>query len=119
MAIQTEEIPREELRERLDELARSLGVVEATIEVDGADVGAQIAAERLTLTGISYDDRANVLAIALEVLGGRGDYEHFVDHPTKVYVARDQGRPIAVEIEDGEGRKTIVSLEREPAPPAA
>src|SRR3954471_1424885 len=46
MATTTLEIPRELRRSYFDELTDALGTVEATVEVVGRDVGAQIEAER-------------------------------------------------------------------------
>jgi hypothetical protein len=118
MANDTEEIPRESWGPRLDEISRGLGAVEATVEVDGKDLGAQIAAERLLLTGISYDHKDDIAVIALEVPGtDREDYEHLIDHPQRIFVADGVGTPSAIEVEDSEGRKTIVTLEPAPALP--
>src|SRR4051794_34819492 len=82
MATSTQELPRETWRPYFDQLSKVLGTVEATVEVIGPDIGAQIEAERLVLTGITYDDRDDVLVIGLDAPGEpEEDLERMVDHP--------------------------------------
>jgi hypothetical protein len=115
----TQEIPREVWRPYFDELSRTLGTVEATVEVAGNDLGAQIEAERLVLTGLTYDDKDDVFVIGLDAPGGDPEeLEHLVESPEHVYVAATEGAEMAIDIEDGE-HKTIIRLERPPALPPA
>jgi hypothetical protein len=75
----TRELNRDAWRSYFDELSRDLGAVEATIEVEGSDLGAQVEADRLILSGISYDDADDVLVIDVEAPGGgRENLEHLV-----------------------------------------
>jgi hypothetical protein len=86
VADQTEELERAGWREYFDNLSRGLGAVEATVEVDGSDLGAQIEAENLVLTGISYDDRDDVVVVALAEPGRqREDLEHLVYEPQRIF----------------------------------
>lgn len=68
----SQEIPRASWREHFDELSRTIGSSEATIEVAGSDLGDQIAAERLVLIGVTYDDADHVLVVGLDAPGGAG-----------------------------------------------
>jgi hypothetical protein len=117
----TTEIEHEAWTRYFDELSRHLGTVEATVEVDGRDVGAQILAERLVLTGITYDHKDDVIVIGLDAPGGPPpeDVEHLVEHPQHVYIATglDDSTEMAIDIEDAEAHRTIVRLERPPALP--
>jgi hypothetical protein len=116
MAITTQEIPRDEWGPYFDEFSRNLGTVEATVEIEGRDLGAQIAADRLTLTGISYDHKDDVVVIGLAARGGTTeDYEHLVSQPQRIFVATSEAAEMALDIEDAEGHKTIVRLRPAPA----
>ena len=120
MATMTQEIPRDAWRMYFDELSRSLGTVDATVEVAGRDLGAQIAAERLVLTGVSYDHKDDVLVVGLDAPGGtREEYEHLVEHPQKVLVATGPEAGMAIDIEDAEQHQTIIRLASAPALPPA
>jgi hypothetical protein len=111
----TNELPRESWRAYFDDLSRALGTVQATVEVDGDDLGAQIEAENLVLRGVSYDDRDDILVIALDAPGDvRADLEHMVSRPQRIFVDSDGVVPDAIDVEDADGRKTIVQLH--PAP---
>jgi hypothetical protein len=120
MAPTTQELPREAWRPYFDDLSKALGTVKATVEVDGRDLGTQVAGEGLVLTGMTYDDRDDALMVALDAPGGqRGEFEHMVDHPQKIFVATGDGVEMAIDIEDSEEHQTIIRMER-PAelPPA-
>lgn len=116
----TEELPRDGWRPYFDNMSKVLGTVEATIEVDGADLGAQIVAERLILTGMSYDNKDDVLVIGLDAPGGTPEeMEHLVEHPERILVASIPGPPaeIVFDIADEQQHQTIVRLERPPELP--
>ena len=118
MATTTHELPRETWRTYFDQLSRNLGTVEATVEVAGRDLGAQVAAERLILVGISYDDKDDALVVALDAgPGERGAFEHLVDRPQRIYVAMGEGAEMTIDAEDAEGHPTLVRLERPEALP--
>jgi hypothetical protein len=119
MATTTHELPRETWRPYFDEVSKHLGTVEATVEVVGRDLGAQVAAERLILVGITYDDKDDVLVVALDAgPGERGAFEHLVERPQRIDVALGEGAEMTIDAEDAEGRQTLVRLERPEALPA-
>jgi hypothetical protein len=120
MAYEMKELPSETWRTYFDDLSRHLGAVEATVEIDGSDFGAQVEAERLILTGISYDDRDQVLAISLAEPGSARDgVEHMVQQPRRIAVGgTDAMLPTAIEAEDAEGQRTLVELRAVPELPA-
>ena len=120
MPFTTEQVPREKWRPYFDELSRHLGTVEATVEIAGRDLGAQIAAERLVLTGVSYDHKDDVVVIGLDAPGGSPEeYEHLIEHPQKILVATlgDVKTELAIDIADDQDHQTIIRLERPPALP--
>jgi hypothetical protein len=115
MALTTREITREEWKPYFDDFSRDLADLIATVEVDGPSVGAQIEAERPRLTGISYDDRDDILVIGLDNSGEIGeDLEHVISSPQRIYLASGEGAEMVFDIQDSEGNQTVLRLQ--PAP---
>jgi Family of unknown function (DUF5335) len=114
MAPTTREIPRGEWRQYFDDLSRRLETTVASIEVTGAELGAQVEAQRRLLSGITYDDRDDIVVIALDAEGDvTAELERTVYEPQKIYVEEDNATTV-IDIEDSEGNKTLVRME--PAP---
>jgi hypothetical protein len=112
MALTTREIGRSEWRSFFDEFSRDLDAMLATVEVAGKDVGAQVEAERPQLTGITYDDRDDIVVIGLAAPpDGPEDLEHIVYGPLRIYMASGGDHTIVFDIEDAEARKTLLRLE--------
>jgi hypothetical protein len=119
MAVASQEIARTSWREYFDEFSRTIGTAEVTIEVAGRDLGDQIAAERLVLTGITYDDKDDVLVVALDTGGSRDEYEHMIDSPQKIYVATLDNGETTFEVTDGEDHQQLIHVRpAEALPPA-
>ncbi|HXW58676.1 MAG TPA: DUF5335 family protein [Solirubrobacteraceae bacterium] len=116
MADATSEITRDAWREYFDKLSRELGTTKATVEIEASDLGAQVQAEGLVLSGISYDDRDDVLVIGLSP-GGPGEVlEHIVSAPRRILLDTAAGViPGAVDVEDAEGARTLLRLRPAPA----
>jgi hypothetical protein len=120
MATATQEIPREAWRSYFDELTGVLGTVDATVEVVGADVGAQVEAERQVLTDMSYEDGSDAVVVGLDAPGPpREHVERRIEHPQRVLVATGEPPPLEVtfDIVDGEQHQWLIRLERPPALP--
>jgi hypothetical protein len=120
MAPTTQEIPREAWRPYFDDLSKALGTTKATVEVDGRDIGAQTVAEDLTLVGVTYDDRDDVVVIGLDSPGGYvEEFEHMVSHPQRIMVATGDpnGPELVIDIEDDQSHQHIVKLEHAPELP--
>ena len=116
----TTELSRDEWRPYFDELSRTLATTRATVEIDAPDLGAQLQADEMVLSGISYDDRDDILVIGLSPGGPDESLEHFVSSPRSIVVEGSEGIvPAAIEAVDGEGQRTIVRLEAAPTLPAA
>lgn len=119
MAFTTEEIPPEKWSEYFDDLSRRLDGPTVTVEIDGADIGAQIAAERVRLAGISYDHKDDVVVIGLDGPSGSPEqYERMVSAPTRIFVASSDDGTTAIDVEDAEGQKTILRIEGSLSPEA-
>jgi Family of unknown function (DUF5335) len=113
MAVETREIPRSEWRTYFDDFSRDLPDLVASVEILGAEVGAQTEAERPRLIGITYDDGDDILVIGLDARGEQlEDLEHIVDHPQKIEVAAEEGQPTVFDITDSEQTQTLLRLEQ-------
>jgi uncharacterized protein DUF5335 len=121
MSAETTELARESWSRYFEDLSRELGAYEATVEVDGLDIGAQIEEdENLMLAGMSYDDRDDIVVIGLAPVGGKEAVEHFVSGPQRIYVESADGvLPSVIDIEDAESHKTLVRLQPAPELPAS
>jgi hypothetical protein len=118
MAVATQDIPREAWREYFDEYSKTMGTTEATIEVAGRDIGDQIAAERLVLTGITYDSKDDVLVIGLDAPGGSPEeYEHMIAAPQTIQVAIEEDVETTFDVVDEEGHQHLLHLRPAPALP--
>jgi hypothetical protein len=112
MAIETRELARDDWKTYFDDFSRDLDRLVATVEVAGDDVGAQIEAQRLVLTGITYDNKDDILVIGLDAEGGlKEEVEHIVSQPQKIYLASGEDGQSTIDVEDAEGHKTLVRLE--------
>lgn len=111
----TEQIPRKNWRSYFDEFSKHMPALEATVEVTGRDLGHQILAEHMVLTGLSYDDKDEVFVIGLDAPGGLPEEaEHLIEHPQRIFVATgdDAHLEVAIDIEDEENHRHIVRIAR-------
>jgi hypothetical protein len=113
MASDSQEIPRGEWRQYFDDFSRNLPALVASVEVDGPETGAQVEVEHGLLTGITYDDRDDIVVIGLDAPpGGLGeDLERTISQPGRIYVAGEAGGEMVFDIEDAEGNKTLLRVE--------
>ncbi len=115
----TIELPRDRWRSYFDDLSRGLATMQATVEIDGPGLGAQVQAEGLVLSGMSYDDRDDVLVVGLSPGGATESLEHLVSSPQRIRVeSSDAILPSTIQVEDAEGQRTRVRLQAAPALPA-
>jgi Family of unknown function (DUF5335) len=121
MPTETQQIPRETWQEYFDRLSTVIGTVEATVEITGPDVGDQfISEDPLVVTGMTYDEKDDVLVIGLDVPGGHvEELEHFVYRPQAILAAgpQDLETELVLDIQDDENHQTIVRIQPVPALP--
>jgi hypothetical protein len=116
----TQTLPRDAWTTYFDTLSKDLGTTIVTIEAVGQDIGDQLAADHLVLTGITYDHKDDILVIGVDAPGGDPEeYQHTVADPQTIMVATGDpdGPPLVIDVEDGEGRHHITSLELAPELP--
>jgi hypothetical protein len=111
MADVSQDLSRDDWRAHFDELSRSVRGAEVTIEIAGEDVGDQIAVERLALTGISYDDKDDVLVVGVDAPGGSPEeYEHIISEPERVQVATLGDGETTYDVTDADGRQHLIRI---------
>lgn len=87
-----------------DNVSNSLIGKQAEIEVTSLDLGDQIQAQWASLIGITYDNKDDLIEIALE------DLDHLIRSPREVFADFGVGGILAILIVDGEGNRQIVRL---------
>jgi hypothetical protein len=102
MAVQ--KIDKPEWRAFFDWLSQGLLGARAEIEVASLDLGDQIEAEWLPLLGITYDDKDDLLEVALDGL------DHLIYGPREVWADFNVGELISLEIIDDRGASQIIKL---------
>lgn len=106
------ERPLIEWRDFLERLTAEHQGDEVTIEVMNPEIGDQDEAERLAFSYLEYDNKDDVVIVAVGGPDGRYPLlRHIIYHPRKILVdPPSPGSARAVEIEDQEGTHTIVTL---------
>jgi hypothetical protein len=99
-----EQIERTRWGAFFDNLTKTLVGKQAEIEVAGVDLGDQIQAEWAPLIGITYDEKDDLIEIALEQL------DHMIRSPRAVFVDQGVGGLAAIAIEDSDGHRQIIKL---------
>lgn len=107
-----EQIERRQWGAFLDNLTRILVGKQAEIEVAALDLGDQIEADWAPLIGLTYDEKDDLIEIALEQL------DHLVRSPRAIFVDEGVGGIVAIAIDDSDGHRHIVRLKDPLALPA-
>jgi hypothetical protein len=112
----SEELSKDAWATYFTELSRGHPGVEISIEILGGEIGRGIEASSLRFEDLVYDQRNDVLEVAGSTQAGasRQVLRHFVSGPQRIWVERRSGLPNAIEIDDAEGLKTLVTF-RAPA----
>jgi len=100
----TRKLEKSEWESYFDELSAALGPRQVEIQVDSLALGAQIAAEWVQLTGLSYDPRSNTLDVLTEAL------DHRIQAPREIYVQETDEGLASIEAVDHDGNKRIIKL---------
>jgi hypothetical protein len=116
MAVQ--KIDKPDWRAFFEWLSQGLLGARAEIEVASLDLGDQIEAEWLPLLGITYDDKNDVLEVALEGV------DHLIYGPREVWADPNVGELMSFEVIDDRGVSQIIKLRQplmlpSPSPPMA
>jgi hypothetical protein len=97
-------IEKPEWWEFFDWLSQGLLGARVEIEVASLDLGDQIETEWLPLLGITYDDKDDVLEIALQGV------DHLIYGPREVWADLNVGEMMSFEVIDDRGVSQIIKL---------
>ena len=102
MAIRT--LDRSEWVSYLDRVSETLGTKKVTIEIAGLEIGHQVEAKSVALSGLVYDRKSDVLEVQTQGL------DHLIHKPTEIYVDESILGVTSLEVVDGDGNRQILSL---------
>jgi len=100
----TSELQKAEWQHYFDRIGRGLAGKRAEIDVESLDIGSQVEAEWLTLLGISYEPKSDILSVMLEGLN------HLIRRPTAVFVEVDFGQLVSLAVADTDKVRHIIKL---------
>lgn len=108
------EIPRDDWQAYFEDFSRNQPDYIAQMEVLGDEIGAETEAAGTHLAAITYDRKDDIVVIGLDGAadGVAEEVEHVIDKPLKITVDETAGGEIAFEIEDAEGTRTVLRLDR-------
>ena len=109
MAESTREISQAEWGPYFDALGKVDPAPTVSVEVDGAEIGAQVETGAVTLVAISYDDRDDVLVIGLSP-AGHEQLEHLVYNPRQIYALEGEDGVSTIDVQDADGSKTLIQF---------
>ena len=100
----TQKLSQREWKPFFDSLSKVLGAKEIEIEVFGLTIGDQLQAEWVRMIGLTYDEKDDLLEVALEGL------DHLIAKPREIYVD-DGGVGLAtITVVDSEGQRQMLKL---------
>ena len=107
-----EDIAKDSWQATLDRVTNQHAEDDATIEIVGRDVGDQFDAMQLPFAYIEYDDKDDVVIVAV---GGRENrlsvvLRHIINRPTRVALQHEDKSANAVGVVDADGTQTIVTF---------
>ena len=107
-----EQIERARWGAFLGSLTTTLVGKQAEIEVAALDLGDQIEAQWAPLIGITYDEKDDLVEIALEQL------DHLIRSPQAIFVDEGLGGIAAIAVDDSDGHRHVVRFKDPLALPA-
>lgn len=119
MDASSREIGKQAWASYLTRVAQEHRDLRISIEIVGGDVGHGVEASDLQLEDLVYDERSDELEVAgsRRADGTRQVLRHFVSQPRSVWVEEVAGEPASIEIDHGDGLKTLVRMSRAPELP--
>ena len=113
----TQTLEKGQWQSYLDNFSKALGACLTELEVSGLDIGDQIEVEGVTLNGISYDPKDDIVTIAMTSKDDE-NVEHIIRQPVELVIQQEGGHVASLTITDNEGHKQIVRLKKPLALPA-
>lgn len=100
----TVNLDRGRWQQYFDEMAQVSRAGEVYVESAALDIGSQVEADWLPLTGITYDPNSDVLDVVTDRL------DHLINHPDTIHVDYDNLGLRNISVTDSDGRQQIIRL---------
>jgi hypothetical protein len=97
-------LERQNWQKILDHISPPQNACKVTIEVAGADLGAQKEVENVELHGLSYDHKGRTIAVRA------GAVEHMIVQPERIDIAHAGTDLICIEILDKESTRHLITF---------
>lgn len=97
-------LERAEWRPFLDRVSKGLAGKQAEIKVASLDLGDQLQAGWVSLIGLVYDPKDDIVEVAIEGL------DHMIHEPRELYVEEEDGQLSSLEVVDADGGRQIIKL---------
>jgi hypothetical protein len=97
-------LQKNEWKSYCDRISKGLEGKRAEIEVAALPIGDQIAAKQVSIFGVTFDPKDDIIEVALEGL------DHIIHKPRSLAADEGPAGLAGLEIVDGDGRKQIVKL---------
>ena len=104
--------------EYFNRFSKALGACLAEVEVAGLDIGDQIEAEWIVLSGISYDPKDDIVTVDL-VSKDDENFEHIIHRPAELVIQEDVDGVKSLTIVDADDHRQIIHLRKPLALPPA
>ncbi|MGE0080075.1 MAG: DUF5335 family protein [Thiohalomonadaceae bacterium] len=105
----TMDLDRSSWHAYFDDMARKTRGNQVYLETTGMRVGSQRETDWLSLNGITYDPKSDVLEVVTDKL------DHLISHPSAISIDYDAEGLHNVSVIDAEGNRQLIHL-KEPAP---
>jgi len=105
----TMDLDRSNWHAYFDDLARKTLGNQVSLETTGMSMGSQRETDWLSLSGITYDPKSDVLEVITDRL------DHLINHPSAISIDYDARGLHNVAVTDADGNCQIIHL-KEPAP---
>ena len=88
-----------------DAASKALGEKRVTVELTGLELGDRLAADHAVMSGMSYEERSDVITLFIQGL------EHRIQRPKNIHVDRQGTELTSFEVIDADGVHHIVRFD--------
>ena len=107
----THVIEKSNWEDYLNRVSKTLSASLVEVEVAGLDIGDQIEAEWVILSGLSYDPKDDLVTVDLLSKDDQ-NVEHLVHTPTELVVDEETAGLTSLVVSDSEEHRTILKLKK-------
>ncbi|MFT5659297.1 MAG: hypothetical protein ACI9KN_002580 [Gammaproteobacteria bacterium] len=98
------EIAKKDWKSYFDRITKAVRGGLVHIEVDSLELGAQTEVDKLTLNGLTYEEKDAVLIVSTD------EIEHTIRSPQQIYVTEGTSGLSSIKVSSADGVSQIISL---------